>query len=114
MSESYNLSIDRARAYWQSNNLDSYEFVLLLPAGDAAFNERFQAVFEQKLNGRRGTVIEGEAAQELVQLYELYEFSGKIIIGSFDAPYGRKLRNLVESGVANEDMLINDVILGAL
>lgn len=114
MSEYYDSSISRARTYWLSNNLDSYDFILLLPAGDAALNARIHTVFEQKLNGRRGRVIKDEEAQELLRLYELYEFSGKIIIGSFDAPYGRKLRNLIESGVANEDLLINDVILGAL
>lgn len=114
MSEYNDLSISRARTYWLSNNLDSYDFVLLLSADDAAINVRFHTVFEQKLNGRRGAVIEGEAAQELLQLYEMYEFSSKIIIGSFDAPYGRKLRNLIACRVANEDVLINDVILGAL
>ena len=59
-------------------------------------------------------MIEGEAAEGLVRLYELYEFSSKIIIGSFDAPYGRKLRNLLDSGIADEDVLIDDVILEVL
>ncbi|MDR3165269.1 MAG: hypothetical protein LBU13_06795 [Synergistaceae bacterium] len=47
-------------------------------------------------------------------MYSLYEFSDKVIIGSFDEPHGRKLRNLLDSGIATEETLIDDVILGAM
>jgi hypothetical protein len=38
----------------------------------------------------------------------------EIIIGSLDFPPGRKLRNLLYSGVATAAELINDVILGSV
>ncbi len=106
--------VDSYRKLWLAQQLDGYDFVLLLPATDLKLNARIRAVFERKLDGRRGAVIEGEAARGLVRLYELYEYSGNVIIGSFDEPYGRKLRNLLDCGIANEETLINDVILGAL
>ena len=106
--------VDLYRSGWTSHKLDDYAFVLLLPTTDTEFNNRLRVAFERKLDGRSGAVIEGDAAHELMRLYELYEFSGKVIIGSFDKPYGRKLRNLLDCGIADEETLINDVILGAL
>lgn len=106
--------IDEYRRIWHDRKLDDYDFILILPNKDSKLNTRIRTAFEQKLNGRSGEVIEGTAARELVRLYELYEFSGKVIIGSFNEPYGRKLRNLIDCGIADEGVLINDVILGAL
>lgn len=95
-----------AQDYWLGNNLYSYDFVLLLPDS----NEKIRTAFIAKLKGRRGCVITGKEAEQLVKLYSLYEFSGNIIIGSFDEPYGRKLRNIP----ATEEIIIDDVILGAM
>lgn len=106
--------LDSYRCVWTTQKLDSYDFILLLPDGKDELSHRIRAAFEQKLKGRRGAIIEGEAANKLVRLYELYEFSGKVIVGSFDKPYGRKLLNLFNCGIADELTLINDVILGAL
>jgi hypothetical protein len=106
--------VDSYRKLWLAQKLDDYDFVLLLPAADKKRNAKIRAAFERKLGGRRGAVIESEAARDLVRLYELYEYSGSVIIGSFDEPYGRKLRNLLDCGIADEETLINDVILGAL
>ena len=103
-----------ARAYWRDHDLDRFDHVLLLPGIDEALNERLRAAFAAKLGDCRGTIIEGRQADELLSLYSLYAFTGKLIIGSFDEPPGRKLRNLLDSGVATEEELINDVILGAL
>ncbi|MDR1132649.1 MAG: hypothetical protein LBL05_00715 [Synergistaceae bacterium] len=77
-------------------------------------NSRIRAAFEVKLGERRGTVVEGRDAEDLFALYSLYAFTDKLVIGSFDLPHGRKLRNLLDSGVATEETLINDVILGAM
>ena len=63
---------------------------------------------------RKWMILEGKDAQEILALYSLYAFTDKLIIGSFDLPHGRKLRNLLDSGVATEDELINDVILEML
>lgn len=93
---------------------DDCAFILLLPTVDTTFNTQMRTAFELKLNGRKGAILEGERARNFVRLYELYEFSGKVIIGSFDIPYGRKLRNLLDCGIADEETLINDVILEAL
>jgi hypothetical protein len=100
--------------YWLANGLDGCDFALLLPPDDTALNARIRAAFEAKLGGRRGAVIEGREAEELLALYSLYAFTNKLIIGSFDLPHGRKLRNLLDSGIATEETLINDVILGAM
>jgi len=97
---------NRARNYWLSNGLYDYDFVLLLPE----INEKIKSTFESKLNGRRGCVVTGEEAEQLIVLYSLYEFSGNIIVGSFDEPYGRKLRNTP----ADEDAIIDKIILGGM
>jgi hypothetical protein len=110
----YNELINKARGYWIDERLDEYDFVLLLPGADDALNERINAAFEAKLHGAAGISIHGEAARQLTTLYSLYGFSDKVLIGSFDEPYGRKLRNLLDSGVAAKDELIDDVILGTM
>jgi len=102
------------RNRWMAQGLDECDYVLLLPSHDDQLNGRIKAAFERKLQGRKGAVVEGEAARDLLKLYELYEYSGKVIIGSFDQPWGRKLRNLLDTGIADADTLIDDVILGAL
>lgn len=90
--------------------LEKYDFVLLLPND----NELIRSMYETKLSGRKGIILEGEEAQQLLSLYSLYEFSDKIIIGSFNEPYGRKLYNLIDCGIATKEELINDVILGVM
>ena len=103
-------TVVNARDYWQNNNLDSYDFVMLLPRK----NDKIRSAFTRKLGKHSGIVIDGEAALALLELYSLYEFTDSIIVGSFDEPYGRKLHNLINCGIATEDELINDVILSAL
>lgn len=93
--------------------LDSYDFILIFPH-DNTLNNKIRSAFTAKLGSRRGIIIEGEPAEDLLTLYSLYEFTDRLIIGSFDLPHGRKLRNLLDSGVATEDELINNVILGAM
>jgi len=110
----YNEIVNKARKYWLDEKLDEYGFVLLLPGTDDALNERIKTAFEAKLCGAAGISIHSESARLLTSLYSLYNFSDKVLIGSFDEPYGRKLRNLIDSGVAMEDELINDVILGVM
>ena len=103
-----------AHAYWHEHGLGRFDHILLLPGNDTALNGRIRCAFEAKLCGRTGAVVEGDAARSLVALYSLYAFTDKIIIGSFDLPYGRKLGNLLYCGAADEEDLINDVILGGL
>jgi hypothetical protein len=105
-----NCNFDKTCLAWCESEIDHYDFVMLLPHE----NPRLRAAFIKKLGDRHGIIIEGEQAEELLRLYSLYAFTDKLIIGSFDLPYGRKLRNLLESGIATEDELIDDVILGAM
>lgn len=120
-------SARRARSYWIENAFDAYNHILLLPHTDKVLNNAVVAAF--CANAARSNAIilsrtelrseiccpvklvSEEAANDLISLYCMYEFTDKLIIGSFDLPPGRKLRNLLESGAATEDMLINDVIL---
>jgi hypothetical protein len=103
---------EEAAAIWKNRVADNTGLVLLLPDGDARLNALFRSAFTAKLGARAGLVIEGRDAEALLDLYSLYEFTDKLIIASFDEPCGRKLRNLIESGVASEEELIGDVILG--
>ena len=90
------------------------DYVLVLPHENDCFNEQCRTAFQGKLGKKRGVVIEGADAREMLALYSLYAFTDKIIIGSFCLPHGRKLYHFIESGIADVDYLINDVILGAL
>jgi hypothetical protein len=107
-------ALDSARSIWASEGIDSADFVLLLPHAEAPLNAKLRSVFASKLGNRRGTVLEGQKANEVLALFSLYAFTDKLIVGSFDLPHGRKLRNLLDCGAATEDELINDTILGAM
>lgn len=106
--------IDVAKDIWLSRQLDQYDYILLLPDNDKDFSARIRAAFTARLGSMRGLALDGYEVNALLRLYSLYSFTGKLIIGSFDLPTGRKLRNLLESGVATEDELIHDVILGIM
>jgi len=106
--------VNKAGAYWQDAGLDEFEHILLLPGSDEGLNDRIREAFVVKLKGSTGLTIDGETARQLVVLYSLYCFNGKVMIGSFDEPHGRKLRNLIDTGIATEEELINDVILGGI
>lgn len=106
--------ISSYRNDWVGQRLSDCDFVLLLPSADIELNTQIRAAFERKLNGRSGVVVECQAVQGFIKLYELYEFNGKVIIGALDEPYGRKLFNLIDCGIADVETLINDVILGDL
>ena len=94
--------------------LDANDFILILPHADARLNAKLRAAFAAKLGGRRGLVAEGRRAEALLALYCLYAFTDRLIVGSLDLPPGRKLRNLLTSGIATEQELIDDVILGTM
>jgi hypothetical protein len=106
--------VRQVKKKWQDSGLCDYDYVLLLPQNDLRLNVLLRSAFIHKLGDRRGIVIEGAQAEELLTLYSFYAFTNKLIVGSFDLPHGRKLRNLLDSGIATEEELINDVILGAL
>ena len=96
-----------------SDLINLYDYILILPFEDT-INEKLHSAFTVKLGNRKGIIIEGEHARDLLVLYSLYAFTDKLIVGSFDLPHGSKLRNLLDSGIATEDELINGVILGAM
>ena len=108
------VTIDIAINIWEDKISDDVDFVLLLPGDDVRFNNRLCAAFSAKLGNRTGVVVEGSDADLLLSLYSLFAFSDKLIIGSLNQPYGRKLVNLISSGVATEEEAINDAILGTM
>ena len=94
--------------------INDFDHILLLPHDDNRLNSLLAASFIAKIGDKQGVVIKGNSAKEIIKLYSLYAFTDKLIIGSFDLPYGRKLRNLLDSGIATEETLINNVILRGL
>ena len=110
MFDNCNTAID----FWQKSQLDLFDYVLLLPPQDECLKEIMVELFNFKLGNRRGIMIEGELAQALIELYSLYAFTDKVIIGSFSEPTGRKLHNLLNVDMSITKGLINDVILGDL
>lgn len=94
--------------------LSKVDLILLLVTADIEFNEKLCTTFTDRLDGRRAVIIKGKQAEDLLYLYSLYAFTDKLIIGSLDLPYGRKLRNLLDSKIATEDEIINDIILGGM
>jgi len=110
-TETFYLS-EHGLAFWQDNNLYEKDFVLLIPSDtDTAFSSKIKEAFFDKLHNRKGVIISGVSADNLLLLYGAYGFAGNIIIASLDLPFGRKLINLLTTGVATEDELVN-VILG--
>lgn len=100
--------------YWHANSLDDIDFVLVLPHDNEQMNNMLRKAFTEKLGKRTGAIVRGREARDIINLYSLYAFTDKLIIGSFDLPHGRKLRNLLDSGIATEEELISEVILGAM
>lgn len=114
MKNDFEQQLEKARTIWEENSLNNVDYVLLLPHQDNHLNDLISATFKAKLGTRSGIIFENEQALTLLELYSVYAFTDKLIIGSFSEPYGRKLFNLVDCGIATADTLINDVILGAL
>jgi hypothetical protein len=95
-----------------SRLMDSCDYILLL-SDRSRESVRIMNVFHKLTTGLNVKVIKYDHDDlDLYSLFSLYVFNDKLIIGSFDFPSGRKLRNLLDSGIATEDELINDVILG--
>ena len=99
---------------WFEDIQGKVDYILVLPHNTEYLNNLFRSAFESKLGARRAVVVEGEQAERLLEWYSLYAFTDKLIIGSFCLPNGRKLHNLLSSGIATEEELINDVILGGM
>ena len=116
-----------ARLFWNSHALDGYQHILLLPHANEAFHALMLASFSnflgrvaQKNGGApvRALVIAaqpapqheryevmrvpGETIDGILALYCMYEFTDTLIVGSFTLPHGRKLQNLLETGVSTE------------
>ena len=114
MKNSINKSLEQAIIFWYDNSLDVMDYVLLIPDDCNEFSQSVIKVFIAKLGDRSGKIIKGRQTQLLIDMYSLYAFTDKIIIGSFNEPNGRKLHNLINSGIATEEELINDVIFGGM
>ena len=124
---------ESGRRFWLEALLDDYDYVFMLPHTDNGLNGRFLSALEQKLSKSGSNpklIILGldarddcdfyvykqiniEVVENILALFDLYRFTDKLIIGSFVEPFGRKLRNLLKTGVVSEDDLI-DIILAAI
>jgi hypothetical protein len=126
---------EQAKTYWLDHSLDQYDFILLLPHMDNQLNANMLSAFEAKLQRTADTnggtcpeavvlsvslsqaskhltfrQIPREVVESILVLYCMYEFTDKLIVGSFDLPYCRKLRNLLNCGIASEKELVDTVI----
>lgn len=123
-------SAKAAKNYWRDNRLDEYDFVLLLPHADSTLYVSLLCAFGEKLRSaciadgitKRAIVlstvhinrseyyavkvIAEKTAESMITLYTLYQFTDKLIVGSFTLPPGRKLKNLLDSGIGTEAELV--------
>lgn len=119
------------REYWIKEKLDNYQYVLVL-AGNYSIQEEICISFEKLLckdkehvnrqivgRGliltvnpiRESTyydvrIVRAEVIQNILQLYCLYKFTDKLLIGSMEEPYGRDLDKLLSL----ETLTVNDVV----
>lgn len=127
--------VERGLAFWCKNDLDAYSRVLILPDGNGSLASIAMGLLAdmQTLPAKDLKPIAIVAAAPIscipgivwitaskdemdciITLYSMYEFTDKLVFVSFDKPYGRKLHNLFETGIAGEKELTADVILGVL
>ncbi len=97
------LAAEKGRQYWKSLCLEEQEYVLLLPEKDEELNGICKKAFNDMLHkqNKKGRIlsvqdktISANQAKELIQLYSMYRFTDRLIIGSKDKPYGRNIENL--------------------
>jgi hypothetical protein len=118
----------RGREYWLERRLDEYDIVLLLPHADAELNGFMLRALRARLGrgGLRAVVLAVAAVEEsplyetepisddisqcILTLYSMYAFTSRLIVGSFTQPSGRKLKNLLDSGVATALELADTVV----
>lgn len=119
----------RGREYWLERRLDEYDTVLLLPHADAELNALLLQSLRTRLTQGGAVraavlaveavevsplydveIISGELARCILSLYTLYAYTDKLIVGSFTWPAGRKLNNLLQSGVATAQALADTVV----
>jgi len=132
--------IDRAEAgrrFWCENNMDRFDRILVLPDDNIRLHDAILLIYEEKLKKQKAAGVDTDVAvlafvpvhastmyeiikvtrdevNNIISLYSMYEFTGKLIIGSFCCPKGRKLENLLNNKIASEYVLIHDVILGGI
>lgn len=122
---------------WIDNLLGEYDKIILLPDDNETQNILICKTLEKKLltyqvnekNIEKAKwllisltqysdtavyakkIISKDIMDDIISLYCMYEFTDKIIIGSFTQPFGRKLQNLINSGFANEEEIIEFILL---
>lgn len=141
-SDALNRQFDQAqkgRAFWLEHNLDKYHRILMLPEENGPLAVQVMDMLREKPASMQGLTapnqnllaclatvsfvqvpgidwihVTKEEAEGLLILYSMYEFTDKLIFVSHDQPYGRKLYNLLETGIASEEELTDEIILEAL
>ena len=120
--------------------MDSYDYFLMLPHKDSRLNHMICGALEATLEKLSETekfmgvpkvlvLTEMELAESewydlrnlskydldsILDLYRMYEFTDKLMIGSFELPYERRLNNLIAARIALEEDLIYSIILNPL
>lgn len=111
---------------WLERLLEVNDKVLLLPGADDAWNGRLVELFAARMQERGlvGTVITVQQVQKpcmveyistmqmqgILHLFQLYEFTDKLIVGSLEEPYGRRWKLLLENGCADREQLMQGML----
>ncbi len=91
------------KEYWE-HIYKGTEYILLLPEMNENLNYICKCAFQEllKFNDSTGKIlsvsdgtISETDAEALISLYSLYCFTDRLIIGSLDRPYGRRINNLL-------------------
>lgn len=105
------------RELWLKENFDKYDYVLVLPEDDNKLNNLILSVCNE-LNTENGIILAKTKLNDdvrvsseyeinsIIKLYELYEFTDKLIIGSFTKPKGRRSLNLLNI----DDVTLKEIV----
>lgn len=124
---------EKGSCFWIKNSLYQFDYILFLPHNDTRLNLLLCDAFEKKL-GEESVIgsdqkalvlsveqireselyiyriITGDLADSILTLYGMYKFTDKLIIGSLELPYGRKIRNLLTCDIDSEKDLLDSII----
>lgn len=110
--------------YNWKEQLNQFDKILVLPEKGYRWNRYMTEEFARRRGNSRIVVwtadpaltgewiqhIQEQDMQQILELYQLYLFSDKLIIGTLDALSGRTWWNLVESGCMTEKQVIDGML----
>lgn len=129
--------LNKAKSFWLDNSMNQNDRILLLPHGNKRLNLELCEIFEEKLNESYDMhnkdsvnykavvlsinmvktskfytvhIISEYLMDSILTLFGMYKFTDKLIIGSLELPYGRKIRNLLTCDIGSEKELMESII----